>query len=275
MARAAIRILVVEDDTGLRESLCDLLEDAGFHVNQAGTVAAGLARAAAEPPDVVLCDFRLPDGTGREVVSGIRGTEATAATPIIILSSWANRDHIREVLAAGASDYLVKPCDPGTLVRAISSQVDLPAAPVRVEPPDVPGGFRVPWDVALVEANPRIAAAFAFIQAHYADAISLKDVAKAVGYSAAYLTDLAARLTGNSIQQWIIEIRMADAGTRLRSGTAAVESIAHAIGYQDTGHFIRLFKQFYGMAPQAWRQNSEAARVSQRASPKKAYASER
>jgi YesN/AraC family two-component response regulator len=275
MGRSASKILVVEDDAGLRESLCDLLEDAGFRVSHAGTVTAGLARAAAEPPDVVLCDFRLQDGTGREVVAGVRAADVTASTPIIILSSWANRDHIREVLAAGASDYLVKPCDPDTLFRAIAAQVDLPAAPVHVEPPDVPGGFKVPWDVSLVQANPRIAAAFAYIQARYAESISLKDVAKAVGYSAAYLTDLSARLTGNSIQRWIIEIRMADAGTRLRTGTEAVDSIAHAIGYQDTGHFIRLFKQFYGMTPQVWRQNREAARDPGKASPKKAYAAEK
>jgi AraC-like DNA-binding protein len=94
---------------------------------------------------------------------------------------------------------------------------------------------------------------FAFIDAHYQDAISLFEVAQFVGYSPAYLTDIVRRQTGRPVHDWIIERRMAEACRLLRETSDSASHIAEITGYQTTGYFFRQFRQRYGTTPQAWR----------------------
>jgi AraC-like DNA-binding protein len=82
----------------------------------------------------------------------------------------------------------------------------------------------------------------------------LCDVAKAVGYSPAYLTNKIKQETGRTVNRWIIERRMAQALFLLRSTNQLVEQIAVAVGYQNTCYFFRQFRQYQGTTPQAWRE---------------------
>ena len=106
-AAAPPRVLVVDDETAIREALERALRLEGFVVDLAegGTVA--LERLAAEPPDVVVLDVVMPDLDGIEVTKRVRG--AGSRVPICILSA---RDEVADRVAglrAGADDYLVKP----------------------------------------------------------------------------------------------------------------------------------------------------------------------
>jgi AraC-like DNA-binding protein len=94
---------------------------------------------------------------------------------------------------------------------------------------------------------------FRFIESHYHQPITLRDVADAVGYSPAYLTDLVRRETGKPINDWIIERRLIEACHLLRETEQTVTQIAEALGYQNPGHFFRQFRQRYGTTPQSWR----------------------
>ncbi len=101
------RVLVVDDETAIREALERALRLEGFVVDLAegGTVA--LERLAAEPPDVVVLDVVMPDLDGIEVTRRLRGRGSRV--PICILSA---RDEVADRVAglrAGADDYLVKP----------------------------------------------------------------------------------------------------------------------------------------------------------------------
>ena len=94
---------------------------------------------------------------------------------------------------------------------------------------------------------------FRFIEENYHRPITLRDVAQAVGYSSAYLTNLMRQQTGKSLHRWLIERRMAQAIALLLKTEHTVSQIAETVGYQDVCHFSRYFRQFYGTSPQAWR----------------------
>jgi AraC-like DNA-binding protein len=94
-----------------------------------------------------------------------------------------------------------------------------------------------------------------YIDTHYREPISLYEVAKAVERSPAYLTDLVRRETGRTVLKWIIEYRMAEARHCLQETNQTVYNIAEALGYADTGHFIRQFRQYHGFTPQVWREH--------------------
>ncbi len=101
---------------------------------------------------------------------------------------------------------------------------------------------------------PRLREVFEFIELNYDQNIRLKEVAQAVGYSSAYLTDLVRRLTGKTVNNWIIERRMAAASTLLLETNYSVEEIALKIGYQNINHFYCQFRDYYKNTPRAWRE---------------------
>ena len=102
----ARRILVVEDETTLRETLADALEAEGFQVVQAGDGSEALARFRSDRPDLVLLDLMLPELSGIEVCRIIR---SESSVPIVMLT--AKDSELDKVvgLELGADDYLTKP----------------------------------------------------------------------------------------------------------------------------------------------------------------------
>lgn len=108
---------------------------------------------------------------------------------------------------------------------------------------------------SIFPSIPRLREVFEFIELNYHQSISLKEVAQAVGYSSAYLTDLVRRLTGKTLNNWIIERRIAQASTLLLETNDSVEEIALKIGYQNINHFYCQFRDRYKNTPRAWRES--------------------
>lgn len=106
---------------------------------------------------------------------------------------------------------------------------------------------------SIFPTNPNLSEVFQFIEANYQQPITLCDVAQAVGYSPAYLTDLVRRQTGKTVNQWIVERRMEEVCRLLVETNQTANEIALSVGYQNDGHFFRQFRQYHGTTPQVWR----------------------
>ncbi len=101
------RILIVEDDEDIASGLAENLALEGHEVEIAASVAAGSARASGFAPDLVILDLMLPDGSGQEVLRGLR--ERGDEVPVLILSARGEEvDKVRG-FRAGADDYVTKP----------------------------------------------------------------------------------------------------------------------------------------------------------------------
>lgn len=111
---------------------------------------------------------------------------------------------------------------------------------------------------SIFPSIPRLREVFEFIELNYHQNIRLKEVAQAVGYSSAYLTDLVRRLTGKTVNNWIIERRIAEASTLLLETNYSVEEIALKVGYQNTNHFYRQFRNYYKNTPRFWRESQRS-----------------
>ena len=106
MTETMFRILVVEDDAGLRDLLRTLLEAEGYRVIEAATAARSLIEARSHKPDAVLADLGLPDRDGQAVIRSIR---KFSPVPIIVLSARAMEADKVLALDGGADDYVTKP----------------------------------------------------------------------------------------------------------------------------------------------------------------------
>ncbi|MDE2386391.1 MAG: response regulator transcription factor [Actinomycetales bacterium] len=116
----AHKILVVDDDAGIRDMLGIILEARGFDVEYCEDGAGALAVFAATKPDLVLLDWMLPGKDGVEVCKEIK---AAADTTIIMLTAKSDTDDEVHALNAGADDYLPKPIDQDRLIARINASL--------------------------------------------------------------------------------------------------------------------------------------------------------
>jgi two-component system, OmpR family, KDP operon response regulator KdpE len=120
------RVLIVDDETGIRHFLRVSLEAHGYSVNEASTGEEALQIVPAFRPDLILLDLGLPGVGGKHVTSCLR---EWTQTPIIILSVQADESEKIAALDAGADDYLTKPFGSGELLARIRATMRRVAQP--------------------------------------------------------------------------------------------------------------------------------------------------
>lgn len=116
---AAVRVLIIDDHEVVALGLAALLEDEPHIevVGISGSVADGVAATERRAPDVVLVDYRLPDGTGAEVARRVRRLDATPG--VVMITSSADRRVLSQALDAGCAGFVSKNADRADLVAAV------------------------------------------------------------------------------------------------------------------------------------------------------------
>lgn len=117
------RILVIEDDEQVRLPLVDLLEANGFEVETAEDGRAGIEKARARRPELIVSDIMMPGVDGYGVFEALQADPATAVVPFVFLSAKTDPADIREGLGLGVDDYLTKPFQPQQLLDAIRTRL--------------------------------------------------------------------------------------------------------------------------------------------------------
>lgn len=120
------RILVVEDEDDYGQLLVEALGDAGFGVRWARTAADGLAAYKADPPDLVILDVNLPDGTGFDICRKLRAEGPAKDTPVLFCTVRSAIAPVAEGTRAGGNGYLLKPFAVEDLLARVRAA--LPAA---------------------------------------------------------------------------------------------------------------------------------------------------
>src|SRR5919202_629136 len=115
------RILVIDDHPDNIALIRAQLEREGHTVSVAVDGNAGLEAATASRPDVILLDVLLPDLSGYEVCRRLRASNATRATPILMLTALQDRADRLQGLEAGADDFLSKPVDRAEMLARLRS----------------------------------------------------------------------------------------------------------------------------------------------------------
>jgi len=116
------QLLIVDDDTAMREMLASLFRDHGYTVEEAASAAGALERAGEQCFDVVLSDIRMPGKSGIEMVGELRGR--LPDTPVVLMTAFGSIDSAVESMRAGAFDYITKPFEPDTVVLTIERALE-------------------------------------------------------------------------------------------------------------------------------------------------------
>jgi two-component system response regulator RegA len=133
-------LLLVDDDDAFLKRLAKAMEKRGFDVEMAGSVAAGKAIATARPPAYAVCDLRLEDGNGLDVVEVLR--EKRPDCRIVVLTGYGAIATAVAAVKIGATDYLSKPADATDITNALlANGANLPPPPENPMSAD-----RVRWE---------------------------------------------------------------------------------------------------------------------------------
>ena len=115
-------LLYVEDDPLIRRSLAGSLRAAGHRVREAGSVAAARAALSGEQLDALIVDYRLPDGTGFDVMALLEDRQA--GVPVVMLTAHGSVEHAVEAMRRGAFTYVQKPVEPEQLEAHVQKALE-------------------------------------------------------------------------------------------------------------------------------------------------------
>lgn len=117
------KILIIEDDTTLRDNISDFLLSEGFFIDAASDGMIGLEKIKKFLPDLVLCDIALPKMNGFELLKKIREDDILKDIPFIFLTAMVGMDDFKTGMKLGAEDYITKPFDFDKLITTIKSRI--------------------------------------------------------------------------------------------------------------------------------------------------------
>ncbi|HLG35411.1 MAG TPA: response regulator [Bacteroidia bacterium] len=119
-------ILLIEDNTNIRENACEMLELEGYKVISAANGKTGIALAKQDKPDIILCDILMPEANGYEVFNDLKNDSETAHIPFVFLTASAERKEVEAGLGMGAKGYISKPFEAeelfGTVARCLNRE---------------------------------------------------------------------------------------------------------------------------------------------------------
>jgi two-component system alkaline phosphatase synthesis response regulator PhoP len=116
------KILVAEDERDIRELIVfSLTHVGGYEVVEVTNGLEAVEQAIKEMPDLIIMDVRMPKMTGYEACKELKNRAETAGIPVIFLSAKGQEPEIKQGLALGAEEYILKPFAPDELFRRVSS----------------------------------------------------------------------------------------------------------------------------------------------------------
>jgi DNA-binding response OmpR family regulator len=127
------RILVAEDDLGVRELILARLAVAGYDTHSARNGRDAMDRAHTLKPDGIVLDINMPVMDGFEVLEALRAEWLLKKIPVLVLTARHAEDDVRRAVSLGAKDFLTKPFNDGQLIARVARLVRAPISGLRGE----------------------------------------------------------------------------------------------------------------------------------------------
>ncbi len=117
------KILIIEDDSSIREDITEMFKMEGFDVSEATNGKTGIDKAFSILPDLIICDLTMPDMDGFEVKKHLNQNKKTAFIPFICLTARTDIKDVQRAMELGADDYISKPVRAKKLLELVSKRL--------------------------------------------------------------------------------------------------------------------------------------------------------
>jgi two-component system, response regulator YesN len=223
-----MKILLADDERPARFVLRSLLEELGFPSGSIAEAADGrelVEEATAQRADCAFVDVRMPGMDGLSAIEA--AAPACPSTRWIVVSSYAEFEYARQAIRLGVTEYLLKPVRPEELSACLGRMGIRPGSP---------------------EDDAALGPVIEYLRRNFNADVSVSSAAEVAGLSPNYLSSLFHARTGCTISEYLSRLRAETAAKLLREGFSVAEA-GQAVGYSDSRHFARKFKEVMGCLP--------------------------
>jgi DNA-binding response OmpR family regulator len=242
------KLLLLEDDKRLRETLIDIFEFNDFEVFSANNGREGLEVLDSVAPDIIVSDVMMPEIDGFEFLQKIKGNPLTEITPVILITANTVLDAKFKGLEYGANDYITKPFDSKELILKVKNLIALnqkKTQSVVVESEKLIGKVEVKSEesIFIAELNEKM---LEFLDN---EDLSVETLAQALFYSKSTFQRKVKKATNLTVNTYIRTFRLQYAWELLLKKSGNTSTIAKQTGFRSAAYFSYAFKQHYGISP--------------------------
>ncbi len=246
------RVVLIDDEKIIVDGLTRVIKWADYNCEVVGAAydaAGGAALIRRLKPHIVFTDIKMPDQDGLTMLAGLKSE--FPEMQIAVLTGYRDFNYAQEAIKLGVTRFLLKPSKMDELHEALSAMKE------RLD--------KLPPDAAAGEDEPcldRHAGSFivnqatAYIEEHYAQKLTLQEVADKCYVSQWHLSKLINKYTGNTFYELLNNVRIEKAKALLNDPKLKIGDIVDMVGYSDAAHFSRVFKRIVGVSANEYRNSS-------------------
>lgn len=187
-------------------------------------------------PDVVFCDLKMIGMDGNELIKALK--EDGIDCEFVMISAYDNFESVRAFFQQSGFDYVLKPIQ----MEDIQMVLEKLASRLRQNHQEYPE-LKDAGDHSYFDGI------IAYIDENFASKITLEILAKHFGYSRNYICNIFSKYYNTTLTCYLTEKRMEHAKNLLKDKNNMLKNIANDCGYREYGHFYKVFKEYYGIAP--------------------------
>ena len=244
------RVVLIDDEYIILEGLRRVVKWADYGCEVVGTAqdaASGMALIRETRPDILFTDIRMPGQDGLTMLAALRSEFPDMQ--VTVLTGYRDFAYAQEAIRLGVTRFLLKPSKMDELREALEAMT----ARLAARPPQAAEHAEEKDDKSLSAGNFIVNQAIAYIREHYAEKISLQDVAERCYISQWHLSKQLNRYAGKSFYDVLNSVRIEAACALLADPSLKISEISERVGYADVAHFARTFKKLEGVSANEYR----------------------
>ena len=239
------RVVLIDDEPLITEGLRKIVSWEKYHCEVVGTAedaVSGAQLIRSLQPHILFTDIRMPGDDGLTMLAGLRSE--CPDMQVTVLTGYRDFNYAQEAIRLGVTRFLLKPSRMDEIheaLEAMAARLSSSAEKDREESENENAGSFL------------INQAIAYMQKHYAEKLTLQEVADACYVSQWHLSKLMNRHTGKSFYDILNSLRIKAAKELLTDPGLRISDIGEKVGYADTAHFAKVFKKLVGMSANEYR----------------------
>ena len=249
------RVVLIDDERLILEGLTKVVRWADWDCEVVGT--AGDARSGAElirslRPQILFTDIRMPGQDGLTMLAGLRSEFPDLQ--VTVLTGYRDFSYAQEAIRLGVTRFLLKPSKMDEIREALTAMTE---RLMKTAPAGEADGGETQSGEAEAENNHAgsflVNQAMGYMKQHFAEKLTLQEVADACYVSQWHLSKLLNRYSGKSFYDILNGLRIEEAKRLLADPSLKVGEIGERVGYVDMAHFSRVFKKLTDMSANEYR----------------------
>lgn len=245
-------MVLIDDEKIIVDGLTRVIKWADYNCEVVGAAydaAGGAALIRRLKPHIVFTDIKMPDQDGLTMLAGLKSE--FPEMQIAVLTGYRDFNYAQEAIKLGVTRFLLKPSKMDELHEALSAMKER----LNKLPPDAAAGEDEPC-LDRHAGSFIVNQATAYIEEHYAQKLTLQEVADKCYVSQWHLSKLINKYTGNTFYELLNNVRIEKAKALLNDPKLKIGDIVDMVGYSDAAHFSRVFKRIVGVSANEYRNTS-------------------